>query len=100
MRIALLSWEAIHSISVGGVAVHVSELAAALERKGHDVHVFSRMREGQPWYERVDGVHYHRCPFRLNAHFVSEVGDMCRSFVDHVFQTEDYIGLTGEAQSS
>lgn len=54
MRIALLSWESLHSISVGGIGVHVTELAAALQRKGHEVHVFTRMGEGQmadvyPW---------------------------------------------------
>jgi glycosyltransferase involved in cell wall biosynthesis len=92
MKIALLSWETLHSIPVGGVAVHVTELAAALERKGHEVHVFTRMGRGQPWYERIDGVHHHRCPFPLNGNFVDEVDGMCRSFVYHVFQTEDYIG--------
>ena len=30
MRIAMLSWESLHSIAVGGVAAHVTELAAAL----------------------------------------------------------------------
>jgi hypothetical protein len=34
---ALLAWESLHSIRVGGVAVHVSELAAALARKVHEV---------------------------------------------------------------
>ncbi|MEJ2724004.1 MAG: glycosyltransferase family 4 protein [Deltaproteobacteria bacterium] len=92
MKIALLSWESLHSIPVGGVGVHVTELAAALERKGHDVHVFTRMGQGQQWYECIEGVHYHRCPFSLNTNFVAEVEDMCRSFVHHVFQTEDYIG--------
>lgn len=92
MRIALLSWESLHSIPVGGVGVHVTELAAALERKGHDVHVFTRMGQGQQRYERIYGVHYHRCPFPLNGNFVAEVDDMCRSFVDNVSQTEDYIG--------
>jgi len=43
LRIAILSWESLHSISIGGIAVHVTELASALERKGHDVHVFTRM---------------------------------------------------------
>jgi 1,4-alpha-glucan branching enzyme len=32
MRIGILSWESLHSIPVGGVAVHVSELAAGLAR--------------------------------------------------------------------
>ena len=92
MRIALLSWETLHSIPVGGVAVHVSELAAALERKGQDVHVFTRMGQGQREYEYIDGIHYHRCPFPLNANFATEIDDMCRSFTYHVFRTEDFIG--------
>lgn len=40
MRIAMLSWESLHSIAVGGVAAHVTELAAALARRGHQIHVF------------------------------------------------------------
>ena len=46
MRIAFLAWESLHSVSVGGVAVHVSELAAALQRRGHEVHVFCRAGGG------------------------------------------------------
>lgn len=92
MRIALLCWESLHSISVGGVGLHVTELAAALERKGHEAHVFTRMGNGQQHYERIDGVHYHRCPFRLDSNFVEEINDMCRSFVHHVFETENYMG--------
>lgn len=92
MKIALLSWESLHSIAVGGIAVHVTELAAALERKGHEVHVFTRMGQGQPHYERIHGVHYHRCPFGLHPNFVDEVQSLCRSLVHHVFATEDYMG--------
>src|SRR6201982_1478542 len=92
MRIAMLSWESLHSICVGGVGVHVTGLAAALERKGHGFHVFTRMAEGQPHYAWIDGVHHHRCPFDLHPNFVDEVNNMCRSFVPHVFETENYIG--------
>lgn len=92
MRIALFSWETLHSINVGGVGNHVTELGAALERKGHEVHVFTRMGDGQLAYEVIHGVNYHRCPFNLNRNFVEEINDMCRSFVHHYFETEDYIG--------
>ncbi len=92
MRIALLSWESLHSIPVGGVASHVSELAAALQRLGNEVHVFTRMGGGQRWYEVIDGVHYHRCPFDLNPNFVEEMNNMCHSFAYHFFQTEDVAG--------
>ena len=88
----MLSWESLHSIPVGGVAPHVTELAAALERRGHEVHVFTRMGYGQSQYQRVDGVHYHRCPFRLHPEFVEEVNEMCRSFIHYVYQAEDFSG--------
>ena len=92
MRIAILSWESLHSIPVGGVAAHVTELAAAFERKGHEVHVFTRIGHGQSHYDWIDRVHYHRCAFQLSSDFIQEINDMCRSFVHHVFQTEDFIG--------
>ncbi len=92
MRIAMFSWETLHSISVGGVSNHVTELAAALERKGHEVHVFTRIGHNQSNYEVIHGVHYHRCPFNLNRNFVEEINEMCRSFVHHFFDTENYSG--------
>ena len=92
MKIALLSWESLHSIAVGGVAVHVTELAAALDRRGHEVHVFTRQGQSQPGYDFIDGVHYHRCPFALSTNFVDEVNNMCRAFVDAVLAVEDMVG--------
>ena len=92
MRIAMLSWETLHSIPVGGVATHVTELSAAIERRGHEVHVFTRLAAGQMRYERIDGVHYHRCAIPPNGDFVDEVNEMCRRFVDQLFWTEDFTG--------
>ena len=93
MKIALFSWEAVHSVFVGGIGFHVTELACALERKGHEVHVFTRMgRHDHPRYERIHGVHYHRCAFVGNSDFIEEVANMCRSFVDTFLATENYIG--------
>lgn len=107
MKIAMLSWESLHSIAVGGMAAHVTELAAALQRKGHEVHVFTRMGDSQPEYEPIHGVHYHRCLFRFDDDFISEMHFFCQSLTDSVFATEDYIGpfdlvhghdwLTGQA---
>jgi glycosyltransferase involved in cell wall biosynthesis len=93
MRIALFSWESIHSIHVGGIAFHVTELACALERKGHEVHIFTRMgRPDHAQYECIHGVHYHRCPFATNTDFIEEINNMCRAFVHVFFATEDHIG--------
>ena len=92
MRIALFSWETLHSIAVGGVGVHVSELAASLARRGHEVHVFTRIGHGQAHYELIADVHYHRCGFNLTANFVDEINNMCRSFVHVFFAVEDHVG--------
>jgi hypothetical protein len=44
MRIALMSWESLHSIQVGGVGAHVSELAHAPLLPGErGVHIASRI---------------------------------------------------------
>ena len=92
MKIAMFSWEALHSHAVGGIAAHVTELAAALERRGHEVHVFTRPGYGSGGISRIDGVWYHYCPHNLSHSFVDEVQEMCRSFVWHFFETENYIG--------
>lgn len=92
MRIALFSWETLHSIAVGGVGVHVTELAAGLQRRGHEVHVFTRQGHQQPKYDNIHGVHYHRCAFPLSSNFVDEINNMCRAFVHEFFGVEDHIG--------
>jgi glycosyltransferase involved in cell wall biosynthesis len=85
----MLSWESLHSISVGGISQHVTELAAALERAGHDVHVFTRQAPGQRHYDWIDGVHYHRCSYAGHPDFVDDVNNMCRAFVERLFIIED-----------
>ena len=92
MRIAMLSWESLHSIAVGGVAAHVTELSAALARKGHQLHVFTRRAFGQAGHDWTDDVHYHRCTYPQHDDFVDDINNMCRSFVDRVFEVEDLIG--------
>lgn len=92
MKIAMLSWESLHSVTVGGAAVAVTELAAALERSGNEVHVFTRLVPGQRFYERVYGVHYHRCPYPPHPDFVDDVNNMCRALVERLFVVEDMTG--------
>ena len=40
--IAICAWESLHTIAVGGVAPHVTEIAAGLARRGNEVHLFVR----------------------------------------------------------
>lgn len=92
MRVALFAWESLHSIAVGGVAAHVTELAAAFQRRGHEAHVFVRLGAGQDTYQLVDGVHYHRCPIQLDPDFVTEMNNMGNSFVYFLGETEAFQG--------
>ena len=92
MRIAFFAWESLHSVPVGGVAVHVTELSAALQRRGHEVHVFTRLGQGQNTYALIDGVHYHRCPIDLHPDFITEMNNMGNSFVYFMRQTEAFQG--------
>ena len=92
MKIAFFAWESLHTIPVGGVAVHVTELAAALNRRGHEVHVFARLGAGQATLQQIDGVYYHRCPIQLDSDFVVEMNNMCNAFVHFMAEAEAYQG--------
>lgn len=72
----MLSWESLHSVAVGGLAAHVTNLARALQRNGHDVHVFTRAGISQEPYENVGGVHYHRCVFDSPPDFLGQIERM------------------------
>ena len=92
MRIAMISWESMHSIPVGGLAAHVTSLAEWLARTGDDVHVFTRMGEGQPRYAFIGGVHHHRCPFDPRADFLTYVHRMGDAFASRVAEAESFYG--------
>lgn len=90
-KIAMFAWESLHTIAVGGVAPHLTELAAGLERRGHEVHVFVRTGAEQKPYELIDGVHVHRIAFELSADFVQEVTNMCNAMVHFMLETETFM---------
>jgi glycosyltransferase involved in cell wall biosynthesis len=91
MSVALLSWESFHLIAVGGLGAHVSELAAALERRGHEVDVFTPAGPGQATYERINGVHYHRCPYDHHLDLPTDNARMCDGLVWHLAETEAFL---------
>jgi glycosyltransferase involved in cell wall biosynthesis len=93
MRIALFSWESLHSVAVGGLGVHTTELSAALERKGHEVHVFCR--GGTKFgYQKFDGVHYHfvEAPLNEEGDLVESMKAMCNNMVWTFGETQDHVG--------
>lgn len=92
MRVALFSWESLHSIAHGGLGVYVTELAAALERRGHEMHVFTRRAAGQSTYDRIDGVHYHRVDHGISNNFVETMDWMCKALVHRFSEVTQLIG--------
>jgi len=92
MRIAMFSSESLHSISTGGLGVHVTELAAGLQRRGHDLHVITRRKEGQNYYDSIDGVHYHRVDHGLSENFVECMDYMCKAMAHRFHEVTSMIG--------
>ncbi|CEL94386.1 unnamed protein product [Vitrella brassicaformis CCMP3155] len=94
LLVAMFAWESLHTHAVGGVAPHVTELAAGLQRLGHEVHVFVRTTQGGNSHRVFYGVHYHECQFGQNNDFVQEMVNMCDSFVWSMDQSENFMNET------
>ncbi|NLL13742.1 MAG: glycosyltransferase family 4 protein [Fibrobacter sp.] len=92
MRVALFSWESLHSINIGGLGVHVTELAAGLERRGHEIHVFTRRKQDQSHYDQIDGVHYHRVDHGISDNFVQSMDWMCQAMAHRFHEVTSMIG--------
>jgi len=80
LKIAMLAWETLHTIAVGGVAPHVTELAAALHGAGHEVHIFTRA-QGAAMDHAILGVHYHEVTYGSHSCMVQDIRNMCGAFV-------------------
>lgn len=79
MRVAMFSPESLHSGVTGGLGVHVTELAAGLERRGHEIHVITQRGGGQGGYDRIDGVHYHRVDHGTSGTCVETMDFLCKA---------------------
>lgn len=79
MRIAMVAWEAVHAVPIGGVGVHVFELARELVHAGHEVHLFTRKGAGQALRDLIDGIWYHRIPVPESDPFPSQRAQFLRA---------------------
>jgi glycosyltransferase involved in cell wall biosynthesis len=91
MRIAMLSWESLYSVKVGGVAPHVSEISEALVRRGHEVHVLTRRGEFDS-YDRINGVHYQRVDFDSTGDIVYQMDKMSNAIYDRFVAVSKIFG--------
>eukprot|EP00931_Biecheleriopsis_adriatica_P014933 TRINITY_DN11708_c0_g2_i1.p1 TRINITY_DN11708_c0_g2~~TRINITY_DN11708_c0_g2_i1.p1 ORF type:complete len:2023 (-),score=410.01 TRINITY_DN11708_c0_g2_i1:153-6221(-) len=91
LKIAMLAWETLHTIAVGGVAPHVTELSAALHGAGHEVHIFTRAQGGAMDNE-IMGVYYHEVNYHTSACMVGDIRNMCSAFVSALHGHESVWG--------
>ena len=93
MRIAVLAWESVHSIMVGGLAVVISRHAEVLATRGHEVHLFTRWGEGQSDSEYINGHYYHRCKFDPGQNILAFAHNMSKSFITRLHEVEKVYGM-------
>jgi glycogen(starch) synthase len=92
MRIAYLSWESLHSIRVGGLAVVATRLCEKLSNRRHDVHLFTRSAHDQIDYEYIEGVHYHRLKFDPGDNTLHYANNMSNAMVSRLREVQRYHG--------
>ncbi len=56
------------------------------------MHVFTRRGHQQSHYDRIHGVHYHRCNLEHCPNFFEEITNMCTSFVNNLSAVEASAG--------
>ena len=91
LRIGMFSWESLHSVKVGGISPHVTEIAETLADKGHEVHVFTR----KGWYrdyDEIKGVHYQRCSHDQSGNIVQQMDNMCNSMFEKFSEVKKEYG--------
>lgn len=90
LRVALLSWESMHSVRTGGLAPAVTGLAEGLAAEGHEVHLFTRRGDGQEEHGIVNGVSYHRCTFAPGSNIIDYCWNMGRAMVRRLAAVESF----------
>ncbi len=88
----MFSSESLHSIFSGGLGVHVAELAAGLQRRGHDLHVITRRKENQSHHDCIDGVNYHRIDHGSSENEIERVDFMCQAMAHRFREITSMIG--------
>lgn len=88
LKIAMFSWESLYSIRVGGMAPAVTHLSEALADKGHEVHVFTRIGDNQPFREEIEGVVYQRCAFDPTGNILEFCDKMADSMINRFYEVE------------
>lgn len=88
----MFAWESLFSIKVGGMAPHVTELAEALAKRGHEVHIFTRRGDFDA-FDRINGVYYQRSPAGGDGDIVSQMDRMSEALFDSFERVQKIYGM-------
>ncbi len=92
LRVAILSWESLYSIQIGGLAVAVTGLAEELAKAGHEVFFFTRRAAGQPQHMTINHVNYHTCVFDPGQNSLAFAHNMSEAMLTGLHHVEKYEG--------
>ena len=92
MRIAIFSWESLYAIKIGGVGIHVFNLARSLQHLGNEVHIFTRQGEKLSLKDTVEGIYIHRLPCNHGDNFFNEVKSFNNTLVYYYTEISSNVG--------
>lgn len=92
MRVAVLSWESLYTIQIGGLAVAATRLAEGLAKAGHHVCFFTRRASGQSEYMHINRVDYHTCLFDPGTNSLAFAYNMSKALLESIERFERYEG--------
>ncbi len=89
LRIGMFAWESMHSVRVGGIAPHVTDISEILADK-NEVHIFTRIGDRSE-YEKIDGVHYERCAHDQSGGIIDQMNVICEAMVNRFHEVRGYV---------
>jgi len=92
LRIAILAWETLYTVQVGGLGIVATRFAEELAKAGHDVYIFTRGAPGQPQYLSINGVNYFICKFNMGENPLQFAHNMSNSMVEGLHEVEKHEG--------
>jgi glycogen(starch) synthase len=92
LRVAILSWESLYTVHIGGLGVAASRLAEQLAEAGHEVYFFTRRAPGQPEYMNINRVHYYTCLFDPGQNSLAFAHNMSKAIAAGLHEVERYEG--------
>jgi glycogen(starch) synthase len=91
-KVAMLAWESLYTVRIGGLAVAATRLAEELAEAGHVIHFFTRRAPGQAQYMTINHVNYYTCVSDPGNNSLEFARNMSKALVAGVHEVQRYEG--------